>query len=213
MRLRLLPSIVNIVVLLVSVSCAQESPAPEPVVKVLEITSAISEKTSYSDLIPHSTPVISTNMSYVMRGEFSFLSIYVDGEIVYIEEKGLRSPGYPAAIRTWKTGKLSHEELDSLLGFVKNSGFQKLNNYYKFPGKPTQGGGFSMGDMDYAVSVNYADWHQMVYAIGYLTPDRGLTYPDMPSPLEKIYKKLRDIAVNETQEVARENITASLAWE
>jgi hypothetical protein len=42
-------------------------------------------------------------------------------------------------------------------------------------------------------------------AFGYITPDGGETYPDMPSLLNEIYVKLRAISL-QTQEVASENI-------
>jgi hypothetical protein len=44
-----------------------------------------------------------------------------------------------------------------------------------------------------------------VTAFGYLTPDHGETYPDMPSPLNEIYGRLHVIALA-TEEVTRENI-------
>lgn len=186
---------------------------PAPAIDAPEDTPAISERTSYSHLIPDSMPVISANISHVMRGEFNLLSICGDGKIIYIEEKGLRmpSPEHPPS-RTWKTGELQEEELDSLLKFMKNSGFEELEDGYKFPGKPIEGGGFSMGDMSYAVSINHADLHKTVTAFGYLTPDQGLTYPDMPYPLNEIYKRLKEIADNRTEEIARETINFSLLW-
>jgi hypothetical protein len=149
-----------------------------------------------------------------MRGEFNFLSIYGDGKIIYIEEKGLRmpSPEHPPT-RNWKTGQLQEEELDSLLEFIKNSGFEELEDGYKFPGKPIEGGGFSMGDMNYTVSINYADLHKTVGALGYLTSDQGLTYPDMPYPLNDVYQRLKQIAEKQTQVVASETIKSSLLWE
>lgn len=187
---------------------------PAPAVDAPEGAPAISEKTSYSHLIPDSTPIISANISHVMRGEFNLLSIYEDGEIIYIEEKGLRmpSPEHPP-IRIWETGQLQEEELDSLLEFIKNSGFEELEDGYKFPGKPIAGGGFSMGDMNYAVSINYGDLHKTVWALGYLTPDQGLTYPDLPYPLNDVYQRLKQIANNQTQVVASETIKSSLLWE
>ena len=187
---------------------------PAPAADVLEGAPAISDKTSYSHLIPDITPAISANISHVMRGEFNFLSVYADGEIIYIEEKGLRmpSPTHPPT-RNWKMGQLQEEALNSLLEFIKNSGFDELEDSYKFPGKPIEGGGFSMGDMNYTLSVNYGDLHKTVGALGYLTPDQGLTYPDMPYPLNEVYKKLKEIAEKQTQVVASETIKTSLLWE
>lgn len=188
--------------------------APAPAADVPEGAPAISEKTSYSHLIPDSTPVISANISHVMRGEFNLVSIYGDGKIIYIEEKGLRmpSPAHPPT-RTWKTGQLREGELDNLLEFIKNSGFEELEDSYKFPGKPIEGSGFSMGDMNYVISINFADLHKTVGALGYLTPDQGLTYPDMPYPLNDVYQKLKQITEKQTQVVASETIKSSLLWE
>jgi hypothetical protein len=145
-------------------------------------TPAISENTSYSHLFPDSPPVISANISHVMSGEFNSLSIYGDGEIIYIKEEGLRmrlhSPEYPPT-RTWRTGQLQEEELDSLLDFIKKSGFEGLEDRYKFPGEPIESNGlsgFREGDMFYTVAVNYGDLHKKVGASSYLTPDEGMTY-------------------------------------
>lgn len=157
--------------------------------------------------IPEGSAVIAMDVNRIMAGEFNHLYIYADGSIIYVEEKNLRMPTreYPPT-RIWETGKLREEELKSLLEFIKNSGFEELEDGYKFPGKPIAGGGFSMGDMNYAVSINYGDLHKTVWALGYLTPDQGLTYPDLPYPLNEIYSKLKNIAENQTEESYRERI-------
>jgi hypothetical protein len=154
--------------------------------------------------IPEEPPVIYEQLDYVMRGEFSYLYFYEDGRIIYIEEKGLRPPGgHPT--RTWRTGKFTPQQLDSLLAYLENSGLDKLDEYYQFPGKPLEGGGLSMGDMSFTISVNSENLSKSVTAFGYLTPDQGLTYPDMPSPLNEIYGRLRVIS-EVTEEVYHENI-------
>jgi len=162
--------------------------------------------------IPEGDPVIYEARDYVMRGQFTFLYIYDDGSILYIEETGLRgaTSEYPAT-RTWKTGNLQPEELSSLIKLFTSSGFKKLDEYYKFH-EPTAGGGFRMGDMGFTVTVSHGNLTKTVFALGYLTPDGGETYPDMPSPLDRIYVKLR-AAARQTNEVATENIQSSLAWE
>ncbi|MDD5501042.1 MAG: hypothetical protein PHH57_05075 [Candidatus Omnitrophica bacterium] len=157
--------------------------------------------------IPEGTPVIYEKLDYIMRGQFSYLYIYEDGSIILIEEKGLRmpSPGHPPT-RTWKTGKLTPEQLDSLIEYLKHSGLNKLEERYQFPGKPIDGGGFSMGDMGFTVTVNHGELKRTVTAFGYLTPDQGETYPDMPSPLNDIYVRLKTIALA-TREVYQESIS------
>lgn len=149
--------------------------------------------------IPEGNPVIYEEIGYVMRGEFSYLYIYGDGSIIYIEEKGLRmpSPGHPPT-RTWRTAKLQPDQLDSLLAYFENSGLDELDEHYK----PHVGGG---SDMIYTISVNSDNLSKAVTASGYLSPDKGKTYPDMPSPLNEIYGRLRVIS-QVTEEVYRENI-------
>ena len=63
-----------------------------------------------------------------------------------------------------------------------------------------------MGNGSFTFSVNYAGLQTGVTAVGYLTPDLGLTYPDLPSPLNTLYQKLREIAVNGTTEAYSEPI-------
>jgi hypothetical protein len=142
----------------------------------------------------------------VMHGEQSNLSIYEDGTVIFIEEQNLRmpSPEYPPT-RTWKTGHLQEEELGELILFFKNSHFNELNEYNQFPGSP-EGGGISYGDMSLTISIDHEDLSKTVTAAMYRTPDKGLSYPDMPYPLNDIYQRLRGIAVI-TVEVAHETIS------
>jgi len=154
--------------------------------------------------IPEGNPVIYERLDYVMRGEFSYLYFYEDGSIIYIEEKGLRpAGGHPT--RTWKTGKFTLQQLDSLLAYLENSGLDELEEYYQFPGEPLAGGGFRTGDMSFTITVNSENLSMTVTAFGYLTPDHGETYPDMPSPLNEIYGRLRVLAMA-TEEVYHETI-------
>ncbi len=156
--------------------------------------------------IPEELPVIYEQLDYVMRGKFSYLYFYGDGSIVYIEEKGLRihSPLHPPT-RTWKTGKFTPQQLDSLLAYLENSGLDELGEYYQFPGEPNESGGFRTGDMRFTITVNSGNLNKTVTAFGYLTPDKGETYPDMPSPLNEIYGRLKVIS-QVTEEAYRENI-------
>jgi len=154
--------------------------------------------------IPEGSPVIYERLDYVMRGQFNYLYFYEDGGILFIEEKGLRpAGGHPT--RTWRTGKFTQQQLDSLLAYLENSGLDKLDEYYKYPGEPIAGGGFRMGDMGFTITVNSENMSKTVTAFGYLTPDKGETYPDMPSPLNEIYGRLRVIS-QITEEVYQENI-------
>jgi len=163
--------------------------------------------------IPEEPPVIYEQLDYIMRGEFKYLYIYEDGSIIYIEEKGLRlpTPGHPAT-RTWRTGEFTSEQMDSLVAYFENSGLDKLDEYCLFPGEPEEGGSIKRGDMDFTISIDSENLSKTVTASGYLTPDKGETYPDMPSPLNEIYQRLRAIAM-ETEEVYSEPIQSALSWE
>jgi len=61
-------------------------------------------------------------------------------------------------------------------------------------------------DLDLKILAYYQDINKFITAQGYSSPDGGKTIPNMPYPLNEIYKRLRDIAINRTVEVARETI-------
>ena len=151
--------------------------------------------------IPESDPVIAMNTLYTMRGERSQLAIYEDGTIICVEDKGLRFPlpGNPAT-RTWKTGQLQGGELNSLLEFFKDSRFAELDDSYGWSSIP-------QSDLDCEISVNYQGLVKNVRATGYLSTDGGMTYPDMPYPLNEIYRELKHIAENRTEEVRHEPLS------
>jgi hypothetical protein len=67
--------------------------------------------------------------------------------------------------------------------------------------------------MDFTVSIDSKNLGKTVTVSGYLTPDKGETHPDMPSPLNEIYTKLKNIAETKTEEVYHESIESSLIWE
>jgi hypothetical protein len=150
-------------------------------------------------------PVIYEKLGYIMRGEFNYLYIYGDGSILYIEEKGLRmpSPEHPAT-RTWSTGNFTVEQVNNLLAYLENSGLDRLEEYYNFPGE-SEGSSIKRGDLDFTITVVSDNFSKSVTASGYLTPDKGETYLDMPSPLNDIYGRLRAITMI-TEKIASENI-------
>ncbi len=159
---------------------------------------------------PPGSPVIVMDVSHIMAGERSNLSIYEDGTVIFIEEQGLRLPlpEHPAT-RTWKIGQLEEEELSVLLEYIRSSGFDILDPYYSFPGRPIEGGppgGITMSDMFLSISVTLPELTKTVNANSYLSPDGRLSYPDMPYPLNDIYQRLMGIAVI-TVEVAHETIS------
>ncbi|MDD5038836.1 MAG: hypothetical protein PHN78_05925, partial [Dehalococcoidales bacterium] len=130
-------------------------------------------------VIPEGNPVIYERVAYLMKGENSELYIYGDGSILYIEEKGLRfpSPERPAT-QTWSTGNFTVEQVNNLLDYFEDSGLNKLDDSY---GGPVEGG----SDMSFTIIVNSDNLSKKVTAFGYPSPDKGETYPDMPSPLKE----------------------------
>ncbi len=159
---------------------------------------------------PPGSPVIVMDVSHIMAGERSNLSIYEDGTVIFVEEQDLRFP-FPGhtAMRTWKKGQLGEEELSALLEYIGSSGFDILDSYCSFPGRPIEGGppgGISQGDMSLTISIDHEDLSKTVTAALYLTSDKGLSYPDMPYPLNDIYQRLMGITVI-TVEVAHETIS------
>ena len=91
------------------------------------------------------------------------------------------------------------------MDYLENCGLDKLDEYYQFPGEPNKSGGFRMGDMSFTISVNSENLSKTVTAFGYLTPDKGESYPDMPTPLNEIYGRLRAVSQT-TEEVCHEDI-------
>ena len=150
---------------------------------------------------------------FLMRGEFDKLYLYEDGSVLYIEEKNMRmpTPEYPPT-RAWNKGEIPPEELNKLISLFQTEEFTGMEDYYKFSGTPMEPiegaptGGFIMGDGSFKFSINYDGLQKTVYALGYLTPDKGLTYPDMPYLLGEIYATLKRIIDNETEEVYSERI-------
>jgi hypothetical protein len=156
--------------------------------------------------VPEGNPVLTANSDYLLGGKANSLYIYSDGSVLYVEEKNLRlSTRQAPPTRIWKTGQIQTEELNKLLEFIKESGFEKLESSYQFRGE-TSNGGFIHGDMKFTITVNSDNLSKTVTAFGYLPPDNGETYPDMPYPLNEMYEWLRAIALK-TEEVARERIS------
>lgn len=156
--------------------------------------------------IPEEPPVIVMNAGRLMAGARSYLAIYEDGTVINIEESGLRPPG-AKAIRIWKTGHLQQEELSGLVQLFKDKA-DELKETYRFPGIKNQDGSTSSGDLDLTIVINYQNFKKVVRAGLYMSPESGLfyvSYPDMPSPLNEIYGRLRVIS-QVTEEVYRENI-------
>jgi hypothetical protein len=150
--------------------------------------------------IPEATPVISVEANWIMGGQKERIFIYEDGSVICVEDTGLRvpSPGHPPK-RTWKQGTISEQECDELSNLTTGSDFSKLEPFYVYKGNPSS-------DLMLTVQIYDGSLYKVIQADCYLSPDQKLTYPDMPYPLNDIYKQLHSIALNETGVVARETI-------
>ena len=147
--------------------------------------------------VPEGEPIIAMESLYTMAGVRTKLFIYEGGTIICTQDEGLRPGG--SRTRTWKKGRINEQELDELILLIRGTPFAELEEGYYWLER-------RQSDLNLTISVNYQNILKTVVASGYLSPDGGLTYPDMPYPLNEIYKKLRDIGVNKTEEVYRESI-------
>jgi hypothetical protein len=155
---------------------------------------------------PSGSPAITMRAGRLMAGALSYLAIYEDSTVINVEESGLRPPG-AKAVRVWKRGKLRKEEFNSLVQFLKDNA-NELEETYRFAGIKNPDGSTSSGDLDLTIVINYEGLNKMVRAGLYMSLESGLfyvSYPDMPTPLNEIYERLRDIALT-TKEVARETL-------
>lgn len=143
-----------------------------------------------------------------LSGMASHLTISADGEVIYIEETGLRRPTEEnPPIRTTRTGRLTEAELSSLLETVAACPFDAGGKYDAF----TQ-----IIDTDAAteLSIYYqgktrvitADYHPLYHPFGPESPE----LMDVPESILKLYRELRDIIDNRKVQTAEE---AMKDWE
>jgi len=174
---------------------ASKGVSKEELVKIAE---SVAFKGSPELYTPQSDQVITDRLYDIDKGEFRYLSIYQDGNLTAIEMEDLLGP-VDQHVRILKTGKLSEEELNSLIKFFENSGFKEMDKTNEFSSSPGS-------DVHYSVSARLGSSYRYIRASNYPSPDGGKTYPDMPYPLDEIYKMLKDIADNKTNEVTRKSI-------
>jgi hypothetical protein len=156
--------------------------------------------------LPGGEPVVYEQSLFMMGGVDNELYIYADGTVLYLEKTGLRfaSKERPALCNV-HVGTLTGEELNSLLDYLKYSGVDKLEPSYYYQTEPKEDGSFSSSDLSLSLVINIDGFIKRVKTFGYMSPDKGETYPGMPSPLNDVYVKLRSIAMA-TSEVYKENI-------
>ncbi len=156
--------------------------------------------------IPEGEPIIIMDISYVMGGEQSQLSVYDDGTIIYWKDTGLKTaPSAEETVtRVWRTGKLDAEDLADFIEFIEIVGFSELDEYYQSPDTSLESGVIS--DLYCTISVNNGDIDNKVMAFGYFIPDSENPYSELPYPFGEIYEELDSIIQNSTEEVYREEI-------
>ncbi len=157
--------------------------------------------------VPEGEPVIVMDADSVMGGKRSQVLIYENGTVIFHEDKGLRPPPPPgeSAIRTWKTGKLTPEEVNNLISYIKSIHFDELDSFYEH--MTVISGAGTMSDLRFTFSVDSGNIKNTVQAIGYHPP--GSNHPDreLPYPLGEIYTRLNDIIENRTEEIYREALS------
>ena len=145
--------------------------------------------------IPEVEPVIAMENTFTMAGIRNKLFIYRDGTVIYVEEEGLRPGG--TRNRTWSKGRIDKQELDTIITFIRDSGFAGLENSYYRQESPES-------DLHHTITVSYQGIYKTVTTSGYFPPDSSQPYEKLPSPLDEIYIKLMDIAINRTKGVYQE---------
>ena len=132
-------------------------------------------------------PILTMDIQHIMQGKSDYLSVYVDGYIIFKTEIGLRHPVASAPPhRTWYTGQLTSGDLSTLIDFIRSSGFTTMpeqNNFATTPAGQSVG-----GDNFVTVAVSYGELQKTVSAVAYLA------YADMPYPLNEVYNRLWNIA-------------------
>ena len=149
--------------------------------------------------------VIEMHTRTTMAGMERYLTISVDGSIVYCEDSGLRLPTREnPPIRTTRTGQVTKDELDSLLDAV---------NACPFDGEGNCDARTEIIDTD-AVSVSTiyfqgvtrtitANYQPLFHLFHPEVPDLA----DVPGPVREFYEQLRGIIDNNTSQISEEAIS------
>ncbi|MDP2730853.1 MAG: hypothetical protein Q8O55_10285 [Dehalococcoidales bacterium] len=146
--------------------------------------------------IPEGKPIIAAESSYTLGAQDrDRLFIYENGMVVFVEDEWYRPT--MSKTRTWNVGQLEKVELDNIILLFQSDNFTALEDSYKWP-PPSR-------VFNYIVSIDYQGITKTVTVTGYPTPDEGLTYPDMPYPLNEIYQELKQV-IDNTEEVYSEPI-------
>jgi hypothetical protein len=166
--------------------------------------------------IPEGDPLVLMDINNPEAGTLSQLSIYEDGAVLYVEDSGLEMPVQQGDkyTRTWRTGKVSSEDIDYFFDYLDSISFNEIKQTYlspdiekRFetnPAHPSLG----IGESEDYIRI-YADndvVNNTIYAIGFFKPGSE-PYSELPYPVNFIYAELADIIENNTEEVLVEGLT------
>jgi hypothetical protein len=166
--------------------------------------------------IPEGDPLVLMDINNPEAGTLSQLSIYEDGAVLYVEDSGLEMPVQQGDkyTRTWRTGKVSSEDIDYFFDYLDSISFNEIKQTYlspdiekRFetnPAHPSLG----IGESEDYIRI-YADndvVNNTIYAIGFFEPGSE-PYSELPYPVNFIYAELADIIENNTEEALVEELT------
>jgi hypothetical protein len=166
--------------------------------------------------IPEGDPLVLMDINNPEAGTLSQLSIYEDGAVLYVEDSGLEMPVQQGDkyTRTWRTGKVSSEDIDYFFDYLDSISFNEIKQTYlspdiekRFetnPAHPSLG----IGESEDYIRI-YADndvVNNTIYAIGFFEPSSE-SYSELPYPVNFIYAELADIIENNTEEALVEELT------
>ena len=150
--------------------------------------------------LPTGNPLISSEINQPTEGYKDQLFIYQDGQVVRIKAVGPQNaPSAQPATRTWSKGTINQQkmtELEDLVGTAEFSGL--IGSRYLY--------GDNASDQEFTLVVDRNGVLMSVEAYGYPTSEGGTISPYMPSPLDEIFARLRQVAES-TKEVVTERIT------
>lgn len=164
--------------------------------------------------IPEIPPLIYLNLTQVISGESNQIEVFPDGTILQLKETGLKvtSPDYPGT-RIWRKGNISADALDDLIAIINTNEFKEMSGSNVC--QPKHKGFYENNplivkeNMQLTLCVNCETIVKTITAFDYVTPDYGMSYPDMPPPLNTVYATLRLLCEDKTIEMYREKIESN----
>jgi len=182
-------------VLLLPVACAKETAPVSP--------PPPAQKPAFVQIpaLPAEDTIIAMSTVGTMSGMVKYLTISVNGSIIYIEEEGPRIvlPGSSRS-RITKTGQLTEAELNGLLDMVDACPFDS-------EGKCQANTETMDTDVLSTLYVHYQGTTRTIISDYQPLYPKVTELTDVPEPVRTLYHELWYIVENRTSQVAREKIT------